>query len=391
MVDDDTDKKIDRHGKEEEVPAAAPAGFEVVDEEKGREYYQEQHGNLIPTTTTGTTSLTKRQTSTSSNSMRQKNTQIDMWKEICKQNEGTTKDITCDEHSIYYGLPTKVGHNSCKKCMKRDKEYIRYVRTLAQEYSNVYSWIALDPKDFNTRYYKDIPLLFLSICIQVIVPISIAYQLADNLEDRDYCPHYTALQKDVAEEEEGSNNANSKVKLAKLLAFTLSFYFGVISIVNFLGKIRGNTFLLYFIPSLSYGRRCILIVGFISQTIGLMVANIAEYLLFVTRGSNDFLLLLFTSLTMQSTLNVDSTFVSRTREIEASNIISKLLSDDILFFEIDNNDNNSNNDNNNNDDSSTLPKQLVRKLYDFRRVYNQLAFLLFLYSLFLTVAVTYCI
>ena len=38
MVDDDTDKKIDRHGKEEEVPASAPAGFEVVDEEKGREY-----------------------------------------------------------------------------------------------------------------------------------------------------------------------------------------------------------------------------------------------------------------------------------------------------------------------------------------------------------------
>lgn len=71
-------------------------------------------------------------------------------------------------------------------------------------------------------------MIFLAVSVQVILPIAIAVQLQDDLDEK-YC---RSTEKALAEREQ----------LGQLVACLLRFYFGVVSVVNFLGKVRGNAF-----------------------------------------------------------------------------------------------------------------------------------------------------
>lgn len=255
-----------------------------------------------------------------------------------------------------------MGHSGlCSGCAQRDRVYLHEARKVAQEYANIYSWVYIDTLPFQQRWYKDVAFLFVGISVQVMLPIAIAVQLRQDLLENNstICPH----------------GKGSDASLGRLLAFVLSFYFGLSSIASFLGKIRGNTFLLFFCPTSSAGK-IVLTIGLLSQVARLCAANAAEFFLFVDRGSKDFLLLLFTSLTMLSTLNADATFISEDKREEATEIIEAVLSDDIIGLPPDGND---------------LPKGLIEEIHQFRKIYNGLAFLLFLFCMFLTTSVTYCI
>ncbi|CAB9523396.1 expressed unknown protein [Seminavis robusta] len=268
----------------------------------------------------------------------------------------------CPQHARHSIYSFKATGHTCHDCAERDRDHMRTYRKLAQEYPNIYSWYYLDPKDVQYRWHKDIVLLCLGISVQVMVPVAIAIQLRQDLEEAQYglCRH--------TDESKG---------FGKFLAMILSVYFGVVSMINFLGKVRGNAFLLYFCTPIGEQRRHILIAGFCAQFLGAVAANIAQYLLFVIRGQDDYLLLLFTALTMQATLNADSSnLISPLTGEKVAMIIDMVFSDDNLSL---------------GQKGEPLGEDLSTMLHMFRIVYNGLALLMGAFSLFLTVAVTYCI
>lgn len=268
---------------------------------------------------------------------------------------------------LFYGN----NHPGCPHCADNDRATMRELRQLSADHANVYSWISLDP-DSSWRYRSscwpaDFTLLLLGVSVQLIVPVAVATQQYRNLEDG-ICPH--------REKEDVFDQATDKA-VGRLLVFALSLYFGVASMNSLLGKLRGNAFLYYF-SALGTHRKRVLAFGFVCQGVGLLAANIAEYLLFVGRGPGDFLVLLFTSTTMLGTINGDSNnLVTSKRSDQQASIVSKILSDEAMEL--------------GEDGTAGLPAELIQKLNLFRRLYDCMTLGLFLLVVILTASVTFCI
>jgi len=274
----------------------------------------------------------------------------------------------CDQHSIWGKY-----HAECPHCAARNRAYLRQVRTIAKDYPNIYSRTYLDTKIFREGCWewphpKEIFLVLLAISVQVFLPVAIGMQLYDNLvEQHDV--------EGISKSTLCPQNSNKWDSVGKSFAFVLSALFGVVSTANFLGKVRGNTLLLFFSP-LSPTRRGMIMVGLAAEILGLLAANVAEYLLFVNRGSADFLTLLFTSLTMQSTLNADSVFLSSEQKDESSDLIDIILADEVLQV---------------GESGEMMHKPVGNLVHNFRRAYDLATLVMVLFSVFLTVSVTKCI
>ncbi|CAB9517008.1 expressed unknown protein [Seminavis robusta] len=308
--------------------------------------------------------LRKVENCTPKESVRRRRTSVQIWKEI-QAEERKAKEERCPLAAVpicCYGYARK--HPGCSQCADRDREHIREFRMLAQTHVNVYSWIALDPREFVARLPRDGIMMFLGISIQVLVPTAIGVQLYRKL-DGELCHH------DHEQTDLGIRG------LEITMACILSLYFGIVSVNSFLGKVRGNAFLFFF-SSIQRKRKLILLLGLMAQMAGLIAANVAEYLLFVFRGADDFLLLLFTSTTMLATLNADSSnLVSAKQAIDAENIIEKILSDEAMDL--------------GENGTPDIPKDLASGLDVFRKLYDGMAFSLFIFVILLTGFVTYCV
>ena len=292
---------------------------------------------------------------------------VDVFAAIQKMEAEDDQKSRCHLHATYGKL-----HPDCLTCSQMNREYLHQVRQFAIDYPNIYSWIFLDPKTFNHQYWlwpnpKEFLLLLLAICVQVFLPIVIAVQLFNELKEQHdiygvstLCPQ---------------NSSAQMASTGRAFAFVLSTLFGVVSTSSFLGKVRGNTMLLIFVPI--SGARCgVLMLGLAAQTLGLVAANVAEYLLFVNRGAEDFLLLMFTSLTMQSTLNADSVFLSEERNSELAALVGIILSDDVLQV---------------GEVGNMMHKPVANTAHNFRKAYSVATLVMIVISIFLTVTVTICI
>lgn len=128
-------------------------------------------------------------------------------------------------------------HPKCTRCLQQDLTYIRDVRQIAIDCQKKFSWTYLDPQIFSESWAwpspKDVGMVLLIILVQVFVRLVIAFQLYDELVEEDesgiagsLCPH----------------RSNEFAGAEKFFACVLNTLFGVVSVANILGKIRGMFF-----------------------------------------------------------------------------------------------------------------------------------------------------
>lgn len=323
----------------------------------------EEFGERLPEE--GGNGIRKRVSSSSVRLMkgtRRKLTTVELFEQIRHQKNHQDKARNCYQHSIFGTY-----HAECLACAERNREYLRSVRQAAIRYPDIYSWTYIDPQaSWGSSHAINLFGVFLAVAVQLFLPAAIAFQLYNWLLAEEegimgsLCPH----------------RAKENKNLGKAFAFVLSALFGSVSLSNCLNKLRGNTFLLSFSP-LSAQRRAILILGLLAQTAGLVAANVAEYLLFIFRGSDDFLLMMFTSLTMQFSLNADSVSMSELQKGETEEMIGVLLSDITLDL---------------GDAGGTIPdRPLGQQLHNFRAAYIIATMTVCLFVVVLAIAVTFCI
>ena len=176
-------------------------------------------------------------------------------------------------------------------CAKWGREQMEVLKLAALDSRTVYSYLFVQSAPFSIRAVSGWLLVVISIVVQVVIPLSIVVTLQPvaSIEENKICPRR-------------SNG------LTKFLAFMLSIYFVVLTLGLCTNKLRGLRFLHDFV-FLDPKRKICINVGILSQCIGIFVASLAQYLLFIGNGDS-YVRLLLQSLAMQFCLTVDQNIVN---------------------------------------------------------------------------------
>ena len=223
--------------------------------------------------------------------------------------EKASKKPNCVQHSIWNKRV------SCVQCAERDRAFVNILRRAAISNVTFYTIVYLNPKAYTSRSWpKEVFMTVIVVMIQAVLPAAIIVQTMQN-EDAgtgllDMCPH------------------NSD-PFARIAAFLLSAYFGITTLQICQGKLRGIVFLLVFCPLQGF-RRHILLFSAVSQFVGILLANVAQFLVFIQTGDASYLRLMFVSLAMQFSLHVDSRLKSSHQDDLIGDAIKEIGQDKYL-------------------------------------------------------------
>eukprot|EP00531_Pseudo-nitzschia_arenysensis_P002386 CAMPEP_0116143396 /NCGR_PEP_ID=MMETSP0329-20121206/15431_1 /TAXON_ID=697910 /ORGANISM="Pseudo-nitzschia arenysensis, Strain B593" /LENGTH=301 /DNA_ID=CAMNT_0003638719 /DNA_START=33 /DNA_END=938 /DNA_ORIENTATION=+ len=177
-------------------------------------------------------------------------------------------------------------------CGEWGREQMRILKSAALSSKTVYSYCFVQSSPLSLRAVGGWCLVAISLVVQIVIPLGIVVLLQPvaKIEDANqFCPRR-------------SNG------LTKFLGFMLSAYFVVLTLGLCTNKLRGLNFLNQFV-FLDPMRQLCIKVGIFAQCIGIFVASLAQYLLFIGNGNN-YVALLLQSLAMQFCLTVDQNIVN---------------------------------------------------------------------------------
>ena len=197
-------------------------------------------------------------------------------------------------------------------CGQWGREQMAILKSAALSSKTVYTYCFVQGSPLSLRAVAGWCLVAISLVIQIVIPLGIIVLLQPvaKIEDANkFCP-------------QRSNG------LTKFLAFTLSCFFVVLTLGLCTNKLRGLNFLNCFVYLDPLRQMCIK-VGMAAQCVGIMVASLAQYLLFIGNGNN-YVALLLQSLAMQFCLKVDQTIISHQVGAWTTNRLKEITGDDCI-------------------------------------------------------------
>jgi len=209
---------------------------------------------------------------------------------------------------------------TCLQCAARDRMYLEKWRRAAQDNATIYSVHYLNVESSSTtkfcccsaQWLGELLICLVAFSIQTIFPIAIIWNFFD--DGNTVCPKRAS-------------------PVLRFLAFMLSVLFAIVSYLVCEGKLRALLFLYRFCPI--KGRGSILLFGIAGNLIGMMTASSAQFFLFMAVDPFDterlYLTMLFVSLTMQATLQMDSRLVSSAQAALVEKVAGIIGSDDLIL------------------------------------------------------------
>ena len=155
--------------------------------------------------------------------------------------------------------------------------------------------------------------MIIALFIQTVIPIAIIVTRQPIL--------------DVEETPQACPNRGSV--FTKVIGFVLSLYFVTLVISLCTNKLRGLGFLLQFVY-LGKKRAILLMIGIVSQFVGMGAAGGAQFLLFIGNGGKSYVILVLQSLAMNFCLTVDQQLIGHQIAKYTSHRIAKLSEDSLI-------------------------------------------------------------
>ena len=156
-------------------------------------------------------------------------------------------------------------------------------------------------------------MMIIALFIQTVIPIAIIVTRQPIL--------------DVEESPQACPNRGSG--FTKVIGFVLSLYFVTLVISLCTNKLRGLGFLLQFVH-LGKKRAILLMIGIVSQFVGMGGAGGAQFLLFIGNGGKSYVILVLQSLAMNFCLTVDQQLVGHQMGKYTSSRIAKVSEDSLI-------------------------------------------------------------
>lgn len=189
---------------------------------------------------------------------------------------------------------------------------IRSARSAALATKSIFTHCFIAPWTLSSpvRCAYALVMLFLAIVVQVAVPMIILVTKQPIADLPNGCPRQSSYQ-------------------TKIIGFALSLYFVSQTMSLCINKLRGLGFLHSFVD-LGFGRSLFILLGIVSQFLGMAAAGGAQFMLFIGNADGAFIVLVLQSLAMTFCLTVDQNLMGHQNGSYTTARVSAVSKDDLL-------------------------------------------------------------